>query len=47
MSLGGRLSDGDSTGQDFVNLTGGSCHKTLESTLGKNVQLGHWQGAGV
>ena len=35
--LGGKLSDGDWTDQDVVNLIGGSSHKTLKSTLCESV----------
>ena len=37
MSLGGRLSVGNLTGQDVVNLMGGSNQNTAKSTLGENV----------
>lgn len=37
MLLGRRRSDGDSAGQQVVNLMGGSGHRTVQSTLDGNV----------
>lgn len=37
MPLGGRLSAGNSIGQDVVNRIGGSSQNTVKSMLGENV----------